>query len=93
MELGPAGIRANAICPGSIVGERMNQVITAEAESKKLSEQEVRQKYTDSVSLRTFIDASDIADTALFLASPAAAKITGQAISVDGHIENTSGLN
>ena len=93
MELGPAGIRANAICPGSIEGARMDRVIAAEAESKKLTTEQVRKKYTDGVSLRTFINAADIADTALFLASSAADKITGQVITVDGYTENFGGVD
>lgn len=92
MELGPAGIRANAICPGSIDGARMDKVIAAEAARKNVREEEIRRQYTDGVSLRTFIGADDIANAALFLASDAAAKITGQALNVDGHIENTGGL-
>ncbi len=93
MELGPSGIRANAICPGSVDGSRMQRVIAAEAAHRNLSAAQVRQQYTDSVSLRTFIQAEEIAHTALFLASPAAAKITGQAINVDGNIENFGGLH
>ncbi|MDA7957008.1 MAG: SDR family oxidoreductase [Gammaproteobacteria bacterium] len=92
MELGPAGIRANAICPGSIDGERMDRVIAAEAARKNMRESDIRKQYTDGVSLRTFIDARDIANAALFLASDAASKITGQIINVDGHMENTGGL-
>ena len=93
MELGPAGIRANVICPGSIDGGRMDRVIEAEAVRKNLSAEQIREKYTAGVSLRTFIAARDIADTALFLASPAASKITGQVINVDGHLENIGGLD
>lgn len=93
MELGPAGIRANAICPGSIDGARMDSVIKAEAARKGLSQKQVRDKYTAGVSLRTFIAAEDIADTALFIASDAARKITGQVINVDGHLESVGGLD
>ncbi len=92
MELGPAGIRANVICPGCINGERMERVIAAEAAKKGVSEQVIRDGYTQSSSLRTFIEASDIADMALFLASKAAAKITGQVLNVDGHLENPGSL-
>jgi NAD(P)-dependent dehydrogenase (short-subunit alcohol dehydrogenase family) len=34
------------------------------------------------------VTGDDIADTVLFLASPAAAKITGQAMTIDGHTES-----
>ncbi|MYB33986.1 MAG: SDR family oxidoreductase [Gammaproteobacteria bacterium] len=88
MELGPDGIRANVICPGSINGDRMDKVIAAESVQSGLSQQAVRKKYTNSCSLRTFIDAEDIARMALFLASPDASRITGQIMNVDGHVEN-----
>ena len=93
MELGPFGVRANAICPGTVDGARMDQVISDEASAKGLSEAQVREGYTKGVSLRTMIDAEDIAQTAMFLASNAANKITGQYISVDGHLENVGGLD
>ena len=93
MELGPFGVRANAICPGSVSGERMDRVITDEATQKQISEDQVRLGYTNSVSMRTFIEPEDIADTALFLASKAASKITGQALSVDGNLEDFGGLD
>ena len=93
MELGPFGIRANAICPGSVNGDRMDRVIRDEAVEKNIPEEQIRKAYTNSVSIRSFIDAEDIAQTALFLASGAASKITGQAINVDGHLENFGGLD
>jgi NAD(P)-dependent dehydrogenase (short-subunit alcohol dehydrogenase family) len=58
IELGPHGIRVNAILPGTVEGERMRGVIAA-----------------------------DVAALALFLCSPAARNLTGQAISVDGNLE------
>ncbi len=93
MELGPAGIRANVICPGSISGDRMDRVIASEAQLKGISESEVREKYTKSCSLRTFIDAQDIADMAVFLSSSGSSRVTGQIMNVDGHLENFSGLD
>ena len=90
MELGTFGIRVNAICPGAVSGARMDNVIAAEAASRGLSESEVRARYTRYISLRTFVDAEDIASMALFLCSPAGAKISGQALSVDGHTETLS---
>ena len=88
VELGPFGIRVNAICPGSVDGPRMGRVIAAEAEVRGHTPEQVRESYLRNVSLRTFIDAGDIADMALFLASDAGAKISGQALAVDGHTES-----
>jgi NAD(P)-dependent dehydrogenase (short-subunit alcohol dehydrogenase family) len=88
VELGPSGIRANAICPGSVDGPRMERVFAAEAEARGRTPEEVRESYLRNASLRTFIEAHDIAAMALFLASDAGAKISGQALAVDGHTES-----
>ena len=87
MELGEHNIRANAICPGPVDGPRMDRVIAAEAKATGESEQTVHDAYASQVSLRTFIKAEDIANTALFLCSQAGQKISGQVIGVDGHTE------
>lgn len=91
IELGPYGIRANAVCPGSIDGPRMDRVIAAEAAARGVSQASVREAYTRQTSLRCFIDAADIADMVLFLCSDAGARINGQAMAVDGHTESLSG--
>ena len=93
MELGPAGIRANAICPGSINGDRMDRVIASESKQKGVPEDTLRATYTRGCSLRTFIDAEDIADMALFLGSDAAKRVTGQILNVDGHLEGFGSLD
>jgi NAD(P)-dependent dehydrogenase (short-subunit alcohol dehydrogenase family) len=91
IELGPHGIRANAVCPGSIDGPRMDRVIAAEAAARGTSKTSVREAYMRQTSLRCFIDAADIAEVVLFLCSDAAARISGQAMTVDGHTESLSG--
>lgn len=92
MELGGAGIRVNAICPGSVDGARMDRVIAAEAARKGVDEGQIRADYVRSCSLRAFIQPEEIAQTVLFLASDAARKITGQAVNVDGHMEDFGGM-
>jgi NAD(P)-dependent dehydrogenase (short-subunit alcohol dehydrogenase family) len=87
MELGRFGIRVNAICPGSIAGARMGQVIAADAAARGLDPAEVSEGYVSQVSMRCFVEARDIAHMALFICSDAGAKISGQALSVDGHTE------
>ena len=88
MELGPFGIRANAICPGSVEGPRMEGVLEREATAKGMTREAVYEGYAAGTSLRTFVRASDIADMAVFLASVGAARVSGQVIAVDGHTEN-----
>lgn len=90
MELGPEGIRVNAICPTSVEGPRIDGVIEREAQARGISFDEVRDNYLRQSSMRTFIKADDVADIVLFLSSDGAKKISGQSISVDGHTENLS---
>ena len=88
MELGPHGIRANAICPGSVNGPRIDRVIAAEAAAKGMTEEAVRQGYASGTALKRLSDPEDVADMALFLASDAARMISGQALAVDGMTYN-----
>ncbi len=88
MELGPHGIRANAICPGSVTGPRIDSVIAAEAEAKAMTPEAVREGYASGTALKRLSDPQDVADMALFLASDSARMVSGQAISVDGFTIN-----
>jgi NAD(P)-dependent dehydrogenase (short-subunit alcohol dehydrogenase family) len=87
MELGPDGIRVNAICPASVDGDRLNGVIERDAQRRGQTVEAIRDVYLRQSSLRTFINADDVANLALFLASDPASKISGQAIGLDGHTE------
>ena len=87
MELGPYGIRVNALCPGPVSGPRMDRVIAMEATATGRSEAEVRDGYAAMTSLRRFVAPEDIANAILFLAEPGGAMVSGQALAVDGHTE------
>ena len=86
-ELGPFGIRVNALLPGFVEGERMDRVIRARAEQAQVEESKMREQYLGKISLRRMVTAEDVAAAALFLCSQAARNITGQAISIDGNVE------
>lgn len=86
-EAGPFNIRCNAICPGSVDGDRMDRVIAAEASKTGKLPETVRAEYASGTSMRRFAKASEIADLCQYLASDAGKFISGQAISVDGHTE------
>ncbi len=87
MELGPEGIRVNAVCPTSVEGPRIERVIERDAKQRGLTPDEVRSGYLRQTSMRTFVTADEVADSVLFLSSDQATKISGQTISVDGHTE------
>jgi len=88
MELGEYGVRVNAICPGSISGARMDHVIDLESRASGRSPADIRVGFERQTSMRTFIDAAEIAQTIAYLASPYGLKVSGQALSVDGHTES-----
>ncbi len=72
-EMGPKGIRANAIAPGFI----------DTAMTQELSE-EIRKEWTNKIPLRRGGTVDDIANCATFLASDMSSYISGQVIQVDG---------
>lgn len=87
MELGPHGIRVNAICPGAVEGSRMDRIVANEALARGVSEDDVRASYVRGVSMKTWVKAEDIANAIHFLASDAGNKISGQVLSIDGNTE------
>ncbi|CAG9269473.1 TPA: SDR family oxidoreductase [Burkholderia cepacia ATCC 25416] len=87
IELGPLGIRVNAIQPGIVRGPRMRRVIEARAQQLGIGYDDMEQRYLEKISLRRMTDPAEIAATALFLCSPGGHGITGQAISVCGNVE------
>jgi len=90
MELGPEGIRANALCPASVEGPRIDRVIAADAAARGLSAAEVETEYKRQSSLRAFATNDDIIGMVRFLTSPAGQRISGQALAIDGHTESLS---
>jgi len=87
MELGEFDIRVNAICPGSVSGDRIDRVIKAKAKSLGINEKEVKEDFEAMASLKMFVDKEDIANMAVFLLSNEAQRISGQVMTVDGNTE------
>ena len=84
MELGKSHIRVNCMCPGSVNGPRMDQVIANIAAATGESLDKVRHDNVRNTSMETFVDAEDIANMILFSFSDLGARISGQALAVDG---------
>ncbi|RME93192.1 MAG: SDR family oxidoreductase [Bacteroidetes bacterium] len=83
-ELGPDGITVNNVLPGFTNTQRLQQIISRKAKTQGLSEAEVIATMKQSVPLRRFADPAEVGAAVAFLASPAAAYITGTQITVDG---------
>jgi NAD(P)-dependent dehydrogenase (short-subunit alcohol dehydrogenase family) len=87
IELGGDGIRVNAICPGSVAGARIESVYGAKAAARGVDYAVVLEEALAKTSLRRLVTADDIANTIVFLCSPAGANISGQAIAVDADVQ------
>lgn len=87
IELGPAGIRVNAIQPGIVKGPRIERVIAARAAQLGVPYEQMEKDYLAKISLRRMTTPEEVAATALFLCSPGGRGISGQAISVCGNVE------
>jgi len=86
-ELGPFGIRCNAILPGIINNERFNFIVSRNAAATGRSAADIENDYLKYVSLRTKVELPELAEMVLFLASEAGKKITGELIAVSGNME------
>ena len=85
LEGAPLGITANAICPGYVKTPLVEKQITEQAKSHNIPEEEVIQKIMLAKHpVKDFVSADSVGALALFLASDAAAMITGAAIPIDG---------
>ncbi len=82
MELGPDGIRVNAILPGIVTGERIRRVFEAKAQQRGISFAQMEATMLQHTSMKSYVTPQQIADQIVFIASPRGRTISGQAISV-----------
>jgi len=83
-QLGRYDINVNAICPG-VTRTAMSQAsLVQRAQTLGISVAELEQRRIATIPIRRANDPEDIAAMAVFLASPGARNITGQALNVDG---------
>ncbi|MET2828126.1 SDR family NAD(P)-dependent oxidoreductase [Mesorhizobium shangrilense] len=82
-ELGPKGIRVNAVCPGWVRTEASMRSLGRMAEQGDVSEAALLEDIVGAQALPGLMEPADMAGTYLFLASDLAANITGQSLGVD----------
>ncbi len=84
IELGPFGIRANAIAPGWTRTERVDSLLQARADRNNTTPDEEMQRITGAIPLHRMASPEEFGRVAAFLLSPAASYISGVTLSVDG---------
>lgn len=89
-ELGPFGIRVNAIAPGAVAGERIERVLQGRARADGKSLEEERAAAMSLQSLKRFVDPKDIAALILFLTSDAGKSISGQVLPIDNDAQTSA---
>ncbi len=85
IELGKYKIRVNAICPGTIKGDRMVRVIRDKAKFLKISKRKVEKEFVSMASMNCWIYEEDIGKMCSFLISSDGERISGQTIPIDGN--------
>jgi NAD(P)-dependent dehydrogenase (short-subunit alcohol dehydrogenase family) len=91
MELGEFGVRANAILPGIVSGERQDRVLDAKARARGVPLDEQKRQALAQASIKEMIGPEQLADMIVYLASPRARTVSGQAIAVDGDLQSLAG--
>lgn len=82
-ELGPFGVRVNAVAPGLVATEMWGGALESES---------FRQSAAAHTALRSWASPEMIADVVAFLLSPASAYITGEVLTVDGGLVHTGNI-
>jgi len=85
IELGKYRIRVNAICPGTIKGDRMKKVVRDKAKFLNISRTMIEKEFISMASMNSWIYEEDIGKMCAFLISEDSARISGQIIAVDGN--------
>jgi NAD(P)-dependent dehydrogenase (short-subunit alcohol dehydrogenase family) len=90
LELGEFNIRANAIAPGAVGGERIEHVLEGRAKAAGETLDQVRENALSIQALKRFVDPKDIAALCIFLTSDAGKSISGQVLPIDNASEKAS---
>ena len=83
-ELGPSGVRVNAVCPGTVDSPMSTEAADLIAAAAGVGAAQVRLRYEDENPLRRMASPDEVAGICLFLSSPLAGYVNGASIMVDG---------
>jgi NAD(P)-dependent dehydrogenase (short-subunit alcohol dehydrogenase family) len=89
-ELGPYNVRANAVAPGAVGGDRIERVLKGRADAELKTLEEATADAMSIQSLKRFVDPKDIAALVLFLTSDAGKSISGQVVPIDNDAQTSA---
>jgi NAD(P)-dependent dehydrogenase (short-subunit alcohol dehydrogenase family) len=83
-ELGPVGVRVNALMPGAVSGANMDRILARRAEAEGRPAEDIeRENYTDVAALKRWVHPEEVGRAALYYASDLSSAITGDKMKVD----------
>lgn len=86
-EVGPVGIRVNAMLPGPVEGERIERIWKARADARGVPFEHIRDKMLSMSALRRLPTPEEVGTLAVFLCSDESSAMTGQAINLTAGME------
>ena len=86
IELGPDGIRVNAILPGLVAGERQRRVMQAKAAARNATLEAIEAEAFSYASIKEYVTPEQLADHVLYVTSERGRTVSGQAISICGDV-------
>ena len=83
-ELGPGGVRVNALMPGAVSGANMDRILARRAKAEGRPAEDIeREAYTDVAALKRWVAPEEVGRAALYYASDLSSAITGDKMKVD----------
>jgi NAD(P)-dependent dehydrogenase (short-subunit alcohol dehydrogenase family) len=86
-EVGPFGVRVNAVLPGAIDNARLDRLVADGARERGVEPEAFERHLFRFISMRSRVEPDEVAAMIGFLASDTARHVTGQLIGVCGNVE------
>ena len=90
IELAPAGITVNTVCPGGVLTDRLRGLLEIRSKNEGIPYDTLLEQSQKSIPIGRFASPEEFADYVVFLCSDRARYVTGTYVSVDGGL--TKGL-
>ena len=83
-EVAALGIRANAVCPGNVDSPMLEAVSEQIAAREGRPTEAVMEELVTAAASKRLVEPREVAETCLWLCSPASSGVTGESVNVDG---------